>query len=339
MKGFSYAMEFNFALFVVLIGFSGFFSAVEIAYFSLSAGRVRAMVRRKLRGSRRVESLKATPERLLVTILIGNNIVNISSAAIATKIAIDTFGSTGVGVASGAVTLIVLVFGEIIPKSLAQTHAGTIARLTSPILSFVAFILAPVSMLFELLIRFTHMLFPGAGEKASLVSEEEIRSMMHVGVEEGSVEHHESQFVDRLFRFNDMPVSEVMIPKAKVIMLDGALSVKHAVHPSANSGYSRFPVYEESEANITGLVHIKDIVRAEATGEEERPLRKIARTFNRIPKNMPLDDVLRKMQKERQHIYFIEDKKGGFAGIVTMEDIIEELLGEIHDESDSKKIG
>jgi len=331
-------MELNLALFVVLVGFSGFFSAVEIAYFSLSAGKVRSMVRRKLRGSRRVEMLKAAPERLLVTILIGNNIVNISAAAIATKMAIDSFGSVGVGVASGAVTLIVLVFGEIIPKSFGQTHAGTIARLSAPVLSFIAFVLTPVSVLFESLIRFSHMIFPGKDGKTSLVSEEEIRSMMHVGVEEGSVEHHESQFVERLFRFNDMTVSAVMVPKAKVVMLDGALPVKHAVHPSANSGYSRFPVYGEDNANIIGLVHIKDIVRAEATGEEERPLREIVRAFNRIPKSMPLDDVLRKMQKERQHIYFVEDKRGDFAGIVTMEDIIEELLGEIYDESDSKKI-
>lgn len=331
-------MEFNLVLFVVLIGFSGFFSSVEIAYFSLSAGRVRAMVRRKLRGSRRVEQLKAMPERLLVTILIGNNIVNISAAAIATKIAIDMFGSTGVGIASGAVTLIVLVFGEIMPKSFGQTHAGTIARLTAPILSLVIFILTPVSALFELLIRLMHKVFPGAGEKSTLVSEEEIRSMMHIGVEEGSVEHHERRFVERLFRFNDMPVSAVMVQQEKVIMLDGVLPVKHAVHPSANSGYSRFPVYEENEANIIGLVHIKDIVRAEATGEEERPLKEISRAFNRIPQTMPLDDVLRKMQKERQHIYFVEDKRGNFAGIVTMEDIIEELLGEIYDESDSKKI-
>lgn len=331
-------METNIILFFVLVAFSAFFSAVEIAYFSITAGKVRAMVRKKLSGARRVEHLKRNPEKLLVTILIGNNLVNISAAAIATSIAIELFGSTGVGIASGVVTLLILIFGEIVPKSFGQTYAERLTRFTAPAVMFVVFVLSPIAAFFEWLVRSLHRLFPGDGKKRSLVSEEEIRSMMHIGVEEGSVESHESQFVERLFRFNDMPVSAVMVPKVRVIMLDAELPVKHALHPSANSGYSRFPIYEGDETNVIGLVHIKDIVRAEATGEEERPLQEIARTFNRIPENALLDDVLRKMQKERQHIYLVQDKKGNFAGIVTMEDILEELLGEIYDESDAKKI-
>lgn len=296
------------------------------------------MVRRNMRYARRVERLKKNPERLLITILIGNNLVNVSAAAIATKAAVDFFGSPGVGIASGAVTLSILIFGEIVPKSFGQTHAEVITRLSAPAIMLIETLLTPAIIFFESLMRLIHKVFPGSLKKKSLVSEEEIRSMMHLGVEEGSVEHHESEFVERLFRFNDMPVSAVMVPKEKVIMQNGDLPVKHAVHPCANSGYSRFPVYEGSETNVVGLVHIKDIVRAEATGEGERPLKKIARAFNRISGTVLLDDALRQMQKERQHIYFVEDKRGAFAGVVTMEDILEELLGEIYDESDSKKI-
>ena len=331
-------MELHIAIFALLVGFSAFFSMVEIAYFSISAGKVRAMVRKKLPYARRVERLKKNPQRLLVTILIGNNVVNISAAAIATKLALDIFGSTGVGIASGVVTLIILVFGEIVPKSFGQTYAETITRFTAPLLLFIVFVLSPISAFFEGFMRTLHSIFPGSLKKRSLVSEEEIRSMMHLGVEEGSVEHHESEFMERLFKFNDKPVSSVMVPREKVLMLDGAIPVKHAVHPGSNSGYSRFPVYAGSETHIVGIVHIKDIVRADATGEQERPLREVARPLNRVAESALLDDVLRKMQKERQHIYLVEDTKKNFVGIVTMEDILEELLGEIYDESDAKKI-
>lgn len=331
-------MDINIAVFLILVGFSAFFSAVEIAYFSISPGRVRSMVRRKLVNAQVVERLKKDPQKLLVTILIGNNIVNISAAAIATKMAIDAFGSTGVGIASGIVTLIVLVFGEILPKSFGQTHAGVITRLTAPALTFIVFVLSPISAFFEGLMRIMHRVFPGTAKKRSLVSEEEIRSMMQLGVEEGSVEHHEKEFIERLFRFNDKPISEVMVPRERVIMLDGDMPVKHVMHPAAESGYSRFPVYEGDEDTITGLVHIKDIVRTETTGEREEPLRDIASTFNRVAASAHLDDVLRNMQKDRAHMYLVEDETGKTLGIVTMEDILEELLGEIYDESDAKKI-
>lgn len=330
-------MELNIIIFVVLVGISAFFSAVEIAYFSISAGKVRAMVRKKLSGARRVEYLKKNPEKLLVTILIGNNLVNISAAAIATSVAIELFGSTGVGIASGAVTLLVLIFGEIVPKSFGQTYAERLTRFTAPAVIFVVFILSPVSAFFEWLVRFLHRMFPGDGKRRSLVSEEEIRSMMHIGVEEGSVESHESEFVERLFRFNDMPVSSVMVPREKVIMLDGTVPVKSISHFAANSGYSRFPVHGGSEDNIVGLVHLKDILRASNSRRREKPVQAIASKFRHVAPEAELDDVLRLMQKERAHMYFVGDESR-FLGIVTMEDILEELLGEIHDESDAKKI-
>jgi Mg2+/Co2+ transporter CorB len=331
-------MELTIILFVILVGFSAFFSMVEIAYFSISAGKVRSMVRKKLRYARRVERLKRDPEKLLITILVGNNLVNVSAAAIATSIAVDLFGSTGVGIASGVVTFVVLVFGEIVPKSFGQTYAETITRFSAPALLFIVSVLTPVSALFEWLVRSLHRIFSGERKKKSLVSEEEIRSMMHLGVEEGSVEHHESKFVERLFRFNDMPVSTVMVPREKVIMLNGDIAIKHAMHPAADSGYSRFPVYEDDEDRIVGLVHIKDIVRADNSGDGEQELKEISHPLNRVASGDHLDDVLRKMQKERTHMYLVEGEGGKIAGIVTMEDILEELLGEIYDESDAKKI-
>ncbi|PIR83726.1 hypothetical protein COU18_03565 [Candidatus Kaiserbacteria bacterium CG10_big_fil_rev_8_21_14_0_10_51_14] len=331
-------MDTNYILFFILVGFSAFFSAVEIAYFSISPGKVRAMVRKKLLYARRVERLKKNPQKLLVTVLIGNNIVNISAAAIATKIAIDLYGSTGVGIASGVVTLVILIFGEIIPKSFGQTHAGTLTRFTAPIMLFIVLILSPISFFFERLMRFLHIIFPSASGKRSLVSEEEIRSMMHLGVEEGSVEHHESEFVERLFRFNDMPISHVLVSHERVIMLDGSVPVKNIAHFAANSGYSRFPVYENSEENVVGLVHLKDILKASNSSSREEPVQRIASEFYRVGQGARLDDVLRMMQKQHQHIYFVENEEGAFVGIVTMEDLIEELLGEIYDESDAKKI-
>src|SRR3989338_4504758 len=331
-------MEYNLIVFVILVGFSAFFSAVEIAYFSLTPGKVRAMVRKKLPYARRVARLKRPPQRLLVTVLVGNNIVNITAAAIATHFAIEVFGSTGVGIASGAVTLIVLVFGEIVPKSIAQTHAGTIARLSAPAVMFIEFALSPIAIFFEWLVRTMHRIFPGTAPHKSLVSEEEIRAMMHIGVEEGSVERHESVFVERLFRFNDLPVAAVMIPREKVVMLDGSIAVKHAMHTAADSGYSRFPVYENGGEDIVGIVHIKDIVRADSSDEREHPLKEIASAFSRVGSSERLDDILRRMQKERSEERRVGKEGRSFAGIVTMEDILEELLGEIYDESDAKKM-
>lgn len=328
-------MELSIALFVVLVVFSAFFSAVEIAYFSLSPGRVRSMVRRNRLYARLVEKLKSNPHRLLITILIGNNIVNISAASIATKIALDMFGSYGVGIASGAVTLIVLVFGEIVPKSLGQVHAGILSRLSAPFVAVIQFVLLPLVVLFEWLTHLIHWLIPS--KKKSLVSEEEIESMLHIGVEEGSVEHHEKQFVERLFRFNDVSVTHAMTPLEDVTMLDGDVPIKSLAHFAAHSGYSRFPVFEGSRENIIGFVHLKDILRASNSEVREKGIKEIVSPASYLTTEAQLDDAFRVMQRERQHMYVVRDAEENVLGVVTMEDVLEELLGEIHDESDSRK--
>lgn len=322
--------------FVVLILLSGFFSGVEIAIFSLSQARVRTMVRQGLRGAKTVERLKSNPERLLVTILLGNNLVNIFAAAIATQLSLELFGSVGVGVATGVVTFLVLVFGEIFPKSLAQVHAVGMARKTARLVLILEYILFPFIWFLEKLAKSVTMITAGRAHPL-LVAEEEIRSMLYIGMEKGVIERHEKDFVERLFKFNDLPVRAVLTPIEKVVMLDGDTSIEDIAHFVANSGYSRFPVFQESRQNIVGAIHIKNIMKANNSDQRGEKLSTIVNKPAFVKESSLLDDVFRQMQKMHLHHMLVQDSRGMVIGLITLEDIMEELVGEIHDESDKKK--
>jgi len=325
-------MEGTIFLFVFLFMLAAFFSGTEIAFFSLSPGAVRTMVRKKEKFSALVEHLLKKPRRLLITILIGSNLVNIFTAAIATQLALSLYGSRGVGIATGVVTLLVLVFGEIFPKTVAQAYARTMSRTTAPILYVLSILLFPFVWIFIQLTNVLMHIIPGGFKKRPIASEEDIRSLFYIGVEEGSIEKKEQDFIERLFKFNDITVKSAFTHIENVVMLDGEQSTTTSLQIAAHSGYSRFPVYVDNTANITGFVHIKDIVSAVTTGKKDTTLKKIVRKAIFIDEGMLLDDVFYTMQQHHTHYLFARDKDKIILGIISLEDILEELIGEIYDE-------
>lgn len=331
-------MDSTLLLFFFLLILSAFFSGTEIAFFSLNPGAVRTMVRKNFKFARLVERMLKRPRRLLITILIGNNLVNIFAASIATQLAISLYGSKGIGIATGAVTLLVLVFGEIFPKTVAQTHARGISRLTALPLYILSIIMFPLVWIFiQLTNLFMHIL-PGARRKHLQTSEDDIRSLFHIGVEEGSVENHEKIFIERLFRFNDTQVKPIITRIENVVMLDGEKSAGKALHFAVRSGYSRFPVFVGKKGDIVGFVHIKDIATYATSDKNDTLLKNFARKPVYVDEGMLIDDVFRQMQKNYAHYLFVRDKNKKMLGIISLEDILEELIGEIYDESDKNKI-
>jgi len=253
---------------------------------------------------------------------------------------LSSFGHNGIAIATGIVTFFILVFGEIYPKSIAQQHPGKTSRYTAYFLYILMIILAPLAWCLEKIID---ILVTDKQHKSILlrtnVAEEEIHSLFQIGYEKGYIEEHEKEFAERLFKFNDESISNVMNPIKKASMLDGTATIEQAFNQAVLSGYSRFPVYKESRNNIIGIAHIKDIMRADNRGKGKDALATIAQSPLAIHSKDKLDDVFRLLIKNHSHYALVKDTSGAITGFVTLEDIIEELVGEIYDESDKRKRG
>ena len=323
-------------MFVVLFALSGLFSGSEIALFSLSRAAINKMQRRKLAGAAALSKLRKNPHKLLVTILIGNNIVNIYAAALATAITIQLFGSRGVGVATGIVTFMILLFGEIFPKALAQAYAQTIALYVARPLLILSYILWPLVLVLEWLSKLLIRVMPGKVESTMKI-EDEIKSLLMLGLEEGSTELYERDFIERLFKFDDTPVSDVMVAYERTVLVDGAVPIDQIAHFLAESGYSRFPVYQGNRNNVIGMVHVKDVFRANNSDDRKDGLVTLARQAVRVGLNDKLNDAFNVLRQKHTHSALVQDKNSTIVGFVTLEDILERLVGDIRDESDRIK--
>ncbi len=222
-----------------LILLSAFFSGLEIALFSLSEAKLRSLSEgdvRSAKQAKRVLRIKENPQKLLVTILIGNNLVNISAASLATAVAINVFDSNGIGIATGAMTLIILIFGEIIPKSIAQQHPDAVARWTSPITLFLLYALTPVSYILEILARLANLLTGGKGDMDK-VSEEEVKAMVYMGSEAGTVEADEREMIENIFTLNDVTAEDAMTQVTDVVGLNLSQQPKEILRIMTGTGY------------------------------------------------------------------------------------------------------
>lgn len=322
----------KFILFFILLTFSAFFSSAETAYFSIRQSQIRLMQEKKKKGANLAHVLKKEPERLLITILIGNNIAQFSAASIATVLGFEYFGSVGAGMATGLVTFMSLVFGDIIPKTTAIAHNTILVRRYSRPLYFFFILFYPlVWFLLKLqntLSSFLHV------KHQSIVSEEEIRVMSRLGAEHGAIEYSEHEMIENIFKFDDVKVSNIMTPKNKIEALHGDVPIEQIAHFVSHSGYSRFPV--DDDGKIIGYIHVNQIMRALNSDERERTVAEFASPIKAIDENTTVDRVFHSMKKSRSHMYLIhsENEAEDIIGLVTMEDVIEEILGDIEDETD-----
>ena len=322
-------------LLVALIILSAFFSASEIAIFSTGTAKVRSLLEKGVRGSKKLEYLKSHPKKTLSTILIGNNIVNISASSIATMLAIRAFGDIGTGLATGAMVLLILVFGEISPKAYATHHNESVALFSAPILLFLMKALYPVVIIFEFMAR--KLSGTESGMKPQAVTEEELKATLEMSAESGNVKKEEKEMIESVLRFNDITVREVMTHRSEMVCIDESMKIKDAAEIMETEGYSRYPVNKKSKENIVGSVHIKDVFFAVTKGNGSKTMKSVMTKIEFVPQHMLLNQLFKEFQDKQMHMAIVANDHGEVIGLVTLEDLLEEIVGEIIDETDVRQ--
>ncbi len=317
-----------------LICFSAFFSASETAYTSANKIRLRSKAENGKKSAERALKIIEKYDKTLTTILIGNNIVNILTSSLATVLFIDLLKDADKGsVASTVVvTIVVLIFGEILPKTIAKSNAETFACAISGIMLFLMTVLTPLSAFFILLQKGANKLFSSKNKEVSM-TEQELISIIDEIEDEGVLEEQEGSLVKSALVFDETIVSEVITPRVNVVAIEINAGEEKVKELFLKEQYSRLPVYEKTVDHIVGVITQHDFFEKIVRGESFT-IRDIMQDTLHIPNLMKISDVLKQMQKNKLHLAVVVDQYGGTEGIVTLEDIIEELVGEIWDESD-----
>lgn len=314
----------------VLLCLSGFFSSAETALFSISRTKARHLAKQEDATSRLIQRMKEDPHRLLTTILIGNNIVNVAAASLATSVTMQMFSNYAVGLATGVMTFLILVFGEVIPKSMATRNNLLIARLVIRPIYWTSLLLYPVILFLNFIPRLT-----GKMKKTPAITEEELMTFVEVVEEEGEIKEAEKELIHNIFEFDDTAASEIMTPRGDMFVIDGDAPIDFQA--IMNSGYSRIPVIEGDIDNVVGIVHVKDLFLHYVTTGPDMDIRDIMHTPYFVPENKKLDSLLQQFKKRKHHMAIIIDEHGGVSGLITLEDALEELVGEIRDETDREE--
>ncbi len=318
---------------IILIFLSGFFSSCETALMSLNKIKIRHMAEKRAKGAQTILELTNNPNQLLGAILVGNNIVNISASALATFVAIEYFGDTGVGIATGVMTIVILVFGEITPKSFAIKNSEKIALLVAPFILLITKVLGP---LVYLLTSFTNLLIGKGSSSQPFITEDEFKTMVQVSHEEGVLEREERKMIDNVFEFGDSQVEEVMTPRTDMAAIEIQSTYDEIIAIFKATQFSRIPVYKEIIDDIVGILYIKDLIFHDKEKEAFNISKYIRDPFFTY-EFMKTTEVFDEMRKNRMPVAIVLDEYGGTSGIVTMEDLVEEIVGEIEDEYDEEK--
>lgn len=315
-----------------LLVLSGLFSGSETALTTITMIRVETLVREKRAGAKALYCLKTNTSRMLITLLIGNNLVNIGASAFATVVATQWFGSFGPGVAVGVLTLFILVFGEVMPKSLASRHYKPISLLAAPVLLFLMRLLWPLVLILERLTDWFHGLIKADVDPT--VTESELISMAGYGEEEGTINSSERVMIERVFAFGDLTAEDVMSHRHQIFSLDSNLTVEQALPPLLSQTFSRVPVFHERRDEIIGVVYVRALFEKMHNGETTAKLSEICNKPLFVVANQLIKKVLTLMRSEHHHLAIVVNEFGSIQGVITLEDILEELVGDIHDEGD-----
>lgn len=317
----------------ILIALSGFFSSSETALTSVNQIRLRQRATEGDKKSMTVLKLLEKPQDVISSILIGNNIVNIASSAVATVFFTQLFGASGPVVATVVMTILVLIFGEVLPKTAAQQQPEMISRKVSKPISRITTIFKPAVFLLSALTGLvTKWLFSHVDE-APTITEEEFKTLVEVGEEEGVLQREERAYIDNVLDFSSATASDMMKPRTSVVALDVEATEEEIFELLKDNRYSRIPVYEDSIDHIIGILYMKDVVRLLAQGEAIH-LREILRDPYFIGESAVADRIFRELKARNLSIAVVVDEYAGTSGIITMEDILEELVGNIDDEYD-----
>ena len=320
----------------VLVGLSGFFSGLEVALVGTSSSKVAQLLRDKKKGSRALHRLKSNPGWMMASVNLGNNLVNVGASALATSVAIRMFGNDGLGIAVGVMTFLILVFGEITPKTYCNANATKISLRFAPVLLAFSYALYPVVKMFEYITRGVVRL-TGSSYVPPPITEEEIRGVIDQGLAEKALEREETELVHGALRFDDKAVRSVMVPRTKMFTMHAKTILFEALHDINQSGHSRIPIHGDTRDEIVGFVHIRDALKAIEDGRRAVTLEQIAREPVFTSAEKPINAMLREMQGRKTHMAIVVDEHGGVEGLVTLEDLLEEIVGDIEDESDEAR--
>lgn len=315
---------------VILIMLSALFSGSETALFSISPAKVETLKADKVKGAKLIAALKSRPQKMLVVILLGNNLVNVLSTAIATILFTKLTGSAGIGFATGIMTLTLLIFGEVLPKSLATKNSVRFAQFVVYPLLALEYLAFPIVWIFE------KALTALVGEHINEVSEEEVKAMVSMGAEDGTLEKHEEEFIVNVLEFNDMNAVEIMTPRTEIDAIEANSTLEEAIEFAIETSHSRIPVYREQIDNIIGFITVKRMLQfAKDKSNHGKPVGDFdLYEFIKVPASRNTHSLLREFKKKRRHMALVFDEYGGIEGIVTLEDVLEEIVGDISDEDD-----
>lgn len=327
--GVFYLKKMIYIILFILLLLSAWFSGMEIAMFSMTPAQVRSLVMHKTKNANLLQKLLNRKNRLLVVILLGNNLVNIGAASLATVAAIEVFGDLGAGIATGVMTLLILIFGEMYPKAYFQINAEKISLRFAPILYVLQLILWPIVVILENLLTF---LTGGKSRKA--VSEREFRALSRLAVEEGTIDFEEHEMIMNVLEFNDVEVKEIMTPKYKMEVINDEAEVDQVAYFMAQTAHSRYPVYHNDKDNIIGYVHVMDIFKALNSDKREQQIENFIQPIIRIKEKQKINLVFNKMRRQETHMAIVM-RGEDVLGLLTMEDILEHLVGDIKDENDN----
>jgi len=329
------------ALLIICIGLSAFFSGSEIALSSLDKLTLKSLIKENRKKNRWMESLLSKPSQWLITILIGNNLVNIAAASLATLLIGEVIGGAPgkiAGIATGVMTFIILVFGEITPKRYCQHNARAISlKVARPIFILsIAFspIIKALTFISQGILKIS-----GVKEfrKEHPITEKEIHTLIDIGEEEGALEKEEEELVHSALEFDETQTKEIMVSRTKMVCIEQEATLSELIDLVKKSGYSRIPVYQGNIDNIVGLAYIKDILNLLPELNMNLKIKEIMHPPIFVPYTTHLSELFHKLQKEKTHLAIVVDEYGGVAGMITMEDLLEEIVGEIEDESDREK--
>ena len=324
---------------LVLLGLtvllSAFFAGSEAAFLSVQRSRLAALILDKVKGAERVEKLASNPEKLLPTVLTGNNLVNVAAAALGTTLAGSYLSPNwAVGVSVGAVTVLLLLFGEILPKVIATKNAEGLALILVRPLQAAQILFFPIVWVLEIYSRMVGRIFGLSGSR--LVSEREIRALIDVAEIEGGVEKGEAALLEKVFHFGDLRVGDVMTPRTEIIFVELSATLQDFLPIYARTTHTRFPVFDGDRENIVGILSVKDLLEAVAQGtiQLHDSVATALRPAHFVPETKPVDELFDELREVGQHMAITVNEHGGVAGVVTLMQLLEVIVGPVGEEGE-----
>ena len=329
-------LEYEIAALIAMIGLSGYFSGLEVALVSIRLSKIEQMVKDKVRGASSLQKLKSNPSRMMSSVNLGNNLASIAATALATDISLKLFGDDGLAIAIGIMTFLILIFGEITPKTYCNANAAKVAIKNSRILLIFGYVFFPIVWIFEIITKGMIKL-TGSSDIPPGLTEDEIKEVVEQGYKDKAIEKQESELVHGALNFDDIVIRTVMTPRTKMFKLNSKMMLFEALPEINKSGFSRIPVFADNADQIVGIVHIRDVLKKLEGNEKVISLEQIMREPVFVSQEKRVSDLLKEMQGRRTHMAIVLDEFGGVEGCVTLEDLLEEIVGEIEDETDTEK--